>query len=275
MKMRKPARLADPFRPCAAITAAVMLAVVSVVTTPARAAVVVELSLVVNPVTSSYQAFASVLDPSGETSGLHGLEFDITGAGGASVLSSNVSLPAPTESLDLATFYPKGFKQLRSDGTAGQDVRAFQDNVNQLSPTGSGNNNLLENVGEAAFAETNGLLPLTAVTSPVLIATGTFSGITGTLSISGSPSLTTLLPAQLPAATANGASFSTFSPAAVTGQTVAVPEPATAAAAAFLAAGIWGSSRLRRGRFSGPYTERSGVQRRTVCRTVSRSDLIA
>jgi hypothetical protein len=118
--------------------------------------------------------------------------------------------------------------------------------VNQLSPTGSGNNNLLENVGEAAIAETNGLLPPTALTSPVLIATGSYSGITGTLTITGSPELATLLPAVLPAATAQGAPFATFSPMAVTGQTVAVvPEP-TSALATVVAAGGLCVTRLRR-----------------------------
>ena len=242
--MKAPKRVsACSLRAWSAVAAAAALSLAFAM--PAGAAVTVQRSRVVNPVTSSYQAFATVVDPSGETLGLHGLEFDITGAGGATVLASNISLPAPTETLDFTTFYQKGFKQFRSDGAAGQDIRAYQDNVNQLSPTGSGNNNLLELVGEAAFVETNGVLPPTAAAAPVLIATGSFAGITGTLTITGSPALTTLLPAELPAATANGAAFATFSPAAVTGQTVGVPEPASALAAVLAAGMLCG---LRRGR---------------------------
>jgi hypothetical protein len=61
-----------------------------------------------------------------------------------------------------------------------------------------------------------------SVAKPALIATGTHAGDAGTLTISSDPTLATLLPAQLPPPTADGAPFATFSPDGVTGQTVDV-----------------------------------------------------
>ncbi len=189
----------------------------------ASAAVTVQLSLNIDPITQTYQAYANLIDTSNETLGLHGLEFNISSTGGVSVLSSTLQMPAPTETLDGVTSYQKGFTFLRSNGTNGTEIRAFQQNVNQLSTTGSGLNNILEGFGESAFSENNGLNASTSIAKPALIASGSYSGSSGTLSISGSTGLTTLLPASLPAATVGGASFSTFSPTSVTGQTFSIP----------------------------------------------------
>ncbi|HEX8339552.1 MAG TPA: hypothetical protein VF624_01455 [Tepidisphaeraceae bacterium] len=194
--------------------------------TAASAAVTVQLSLVVDTASRTYNAFATVTDTANETLGLHGLQFDITGSNGVNVATSGVVLPAPTETTDFATFYQKGFKVFRSNGDLGQDITGYQELVNQLSPTGTGNNNILEGVGETAFTETNGAIIATNVAYPVRIAAGTYTGDVGLLTISGSTDLTTLLPANLPAATSGGAAFNTFSPSAVLGQAVSVPEPA-------------------------------------------------
>jgi hypothetical protein len=204
----------------------------------AHAAVNVQLSLSVNTSNNTYQAFATVLDAGNETLGLHGIQFDVTGSGGAVVTGSTIRLPQPFDEDEGGDTFQKGFSALRSNGSFGQDVQASQANTHQQSSVAGGSNNILEGVGEFAFTETNVNRPSTSVAFPVLIATGTFSGTTGGLAISGSPALTTLLPAALPTATPAGASFSTFSPAAVLGQTATVPEPASLALAALAAGGL-------------------------------------
>jgi hypothetical protein len=195
--------------------------------TPPVLAATVHLSLVADPAAKTWEAYLSIDDPTEETLGLAGIEFDVTAGGGLVIDSSLNRLPLATETSDLVTFFQKGFTLLRSDGVAGSDIRAAQSIFNTQSSTGSGKNSILEGVGESPLVEANGLLPATNVAFPVLVATGTYSGELGILQISGTPSNTTLLPAVLPPV---GAPITTFSPPVVVGAVVLfVPEPSTTA----------------------------------------------
>ncbi|MHB8866973.1 MAG: PEP-CTERM sorting domain-containing protein [Pirellulaceae bacterium] len=188
---------------------------------------IVYLTLSADVSSGSWEAFLTIDDPNGTTLGLAGIEFDVLGSGGVTVDSSTLRIPLATESHDFQTFAQKGFFNFRSDGTKGIDIRAAQDLFNTQNATGGGNNSILEGVGKIAFSESNGIIPGTDVGWPVRIASGTFSGTTGSLQVIGDPASTTLLPATLPVL---GSPISTFSPSLVLGETidiVAVPEPAS------------------------------------------------
>ena len=173
----------------------------------------------------TWEAFLQIEDAQNQTLGLAGIEFDVIGSDGLTVESSTVHLPVATESQDFQTFFQKGFFNFRSDGTSGRDIRAAQDLFNTVSSAGTGNNSILEGVGETAIVESNASLPGMSIGWPVRIASGTFSGGAGSLQVIGDTASTTLLPAMLPTA---GGSIATFSPSQVVGTTVtitAIPEP--------------------------------------------------
>ncbi|QEF98561.1 hypothetical protein Mal15_26130 [Stieleria maiorica] len=194
----------------------------------AFAAVTVQLSLLVDRSSQTWEAFLQVDDPNQETLGLAGIQVDVVGSGGATITESSVRLPNPTETSDFMSFFQKGFTSFRSNGASGIGISGAQDIFNTESSTGSGRNSILEGVGEIAFSEPNGLLANWDVQAPVLIASGGYTGSVGTLTVNGSPATTTLLPASLPP---TGSLIQTFSPAQVSGQSVsvsAVPEPSSA-----------------------------------------------
>jgi hypothetical protein len=203
----------------------VVFAMSSVVCCNMRAATI-SLYLGADQGTQTWRAYLSLDDPNRETLGLAGIEFSVVGSGGVTVTSSTNRLPIATESTDFITFFQKGFTNFRSDGTEGVGIRAAQDVFNTGSASGLNGNSILEGVGKMAFEEDNGALAGTEVSFPVLIATGGYTGLGGTISILGSPDSTTLLPANLPAI---GAPITTFSPSAVYGDSAnIVPEPGSA-----------------------------------------------
>lgn len=195
--------------------------------------VIVRLDMDVDTTNQTWQSYLTIDDPNNETLGLAGIEFNVVGSEGLSVTKSVLRLPAPTETTDFGTFFQKGFKNFTNSGSNGKEMRGAQDIFNTASSAGTGQNSILEGVGKVAILEPNGSLPATSLASKVLIGSGTYAGTAGLLTVSGSPQLTTLLPAALPSF---GLPITTFSPQAVLPAAVrvsAVPEPT------FLALGPW------------------------------------
>lgn len=207
--------------------AAMMLS--AVVAAGAKAAAIVNLTLTVNTTNNTWQAFETSSGTT-PTSGLAGLQFDVVGSGGVAVTSSLNRLPFGADDEIGAT----GYSTLRANGAAGLAIRGYQPTTYTVDSTGTaysiytgvGLQAETVNVGNSGGSPTN-----RALTNPVLIASGAFTGTNGSLTISSDPTLTTLLPSPMPAATTIGTPIATFSPDSVVGQSVAVgtPEPTSLA----------------------------------------------
>lgn len=181
----------------------------------------VQLTLTIDPSAHTWAAYEQNSDPAG-TSGLHGLSFDVVGAGGATVTSSAVALPAGSDA-DLGA---TGFTVFRDNGAVGVGITAFQANALRASAADATVTNVFTGLGNTAGTiHTGSGTGTVSVGKPALLATGTYAGDAGTITISGDPTLATLLPASLPPPAPGGAPFATFSPDEVAGQTVAVAAP--------------------------------------------------
>ena len=194
-----------------------------IVLSPLDAQVTVELTLDVDPATATWEAYVNILDPNNATLGLSGIIINVLGDGGVSVISSLNELSRPVETDDFVNFFGKGFGLFRSDGTlsAGDvnDIGAAQDRVSNIIYT-SGRDKILTHFGLAPMIEDNGILPSTSFTIPALIASGTYDmTAAGSLSIDGSPPMTTLIPPSY----TNGQNYATFNPNQVTGMTIDLP----------------------------------------------------
>ena len=219
----------------------------------AHAASIVNLSISTNPATKTWQAFADVEDPN--SAGLAGIQFDVTAAGGITLgttqgasASSFNDLPVGTVSVpsgrSTATV-SAGFYNFNSatDITPGLDLqfKGAQTNQYQSNP-GNGHSNIVLGFGVPGQSGTmvgDNTIPTPPGpwSWPALIADGTYTGNTGSISITGLAAATTLLPVSSTVTT--GQLFATHSPDVVNGGTaaVAVPEPGTIGA---LAVGMLG-----------------------------------
>ena len=191
------------------------------------AATTVQLTLSLDSSTTSFSVFEQNLNPT-DTVGLEGLGFDVTGAGGASVVSVTNRLPTGNDD-ELG---PTGFTFFRSNGTlaggSDKDISGFQNpgtySVNTAGDVtnvyaGVGNKAEMINVGDSGGTPTN-----KAVALPVLVATGKYSGTSGTLTVASDPSRVALLPDPQTFPTVGpgqtSPTYMTHSPDMVTGQTV-------------------------------------------------------
>jgi hypothetical protein len=162
-----------------------------------------QLRLNVDAVNKTWAVTAEVHDPGELSLGLQSVQFDVTGADGIEVLDTTVlEFPLLLETGQTDPFQ-KGFTLLRDAGSFGQDIQASQPLSNLLNPV-TGNNAILEGVGETAFTETNPGYSDGNVAVPALLATGTwdYTGADshGSLSVVTATTLHTLLPSSLPPA---------------------------------------------------------------------------
>jgi len=204
----------------AAIAGVVGLAGMSVQAAP------VALNLTVVPTTpGNFDAFATITGDTARTLGLGGAEFSIVGSGGIVVTGSTIRLPQAFPSDGNGDPFPTGFTQFRTNGAAGVAVRAAQ-NTPSYAISDNGISNIITGVGLNAGTQSGNTWAF-----PVRVASGTYTGTSGFLTITGNPANTTFLPATLPANSAGAVpvGIQTFSPDAVNGQTtpIGVPEPAS------------------------------------------------
>jgi len=183
--------------------------------------------------TGEWQAYATI---SGSTStlGLGGLTFNVTTTGGISLVDwtdadgfygTNLDLPVkpgPVSGLAI------GFVVLPSTGNHGSTIEAYQSTSNTKASANKdpGLTSILQGVGQIATT-----VGPNSWAYPVLVADGVYydNGTHGTIAISSDPSLVTMLPATLPAATTTGAGYMAFTPTSTPGDSkpIGVPEPAS------------------------------------------------
>lgn len=210
----------------------------------------VGLTIVVDPVAQTWNAYANVSGTGGPgTAGLAGIQFDITATGNLALTSTQdptapslndlptgvVSTAAGSKNAGFYVLNGSSDLVTSSAGVTDEQFAGAQSNTFLTGKT-AGHTDIVKGFGQV----TSGLVGDASTTwgdsNGSLIANGTFTGTLGTLSVSGSPTTTTLLPSVLP--TANNASIQTHSPTVVTGQTVQVGQ----ATAAPIPAGVWGGS---------------------------------
>jgi len=207
------------------------------------------LSLLVDPNAHTWQAFASLNDPT--SSGLAGIQFDVTSAGGITLgttqgFSKKSFNDLPNGKLsDAAT--SAGFTLFRAASdisTTDLQFRGGQDNTQGIIVDPSTNlGSVIFGFGQTAgnYGPENALGGSMAPASwgaNALIAHGTFVGDTGSISISGVQSATFALPSQSTVLNSpNGFSTHFLDANGITGQTVpvGVPEPSSLLGTAVLA----------------------------------------
>lgn len=206
----------------------------------------INLSVEVDPTNQTWKAFATIGGDTTATLGLSALQIDVVGAGGISlspITTANNDLAFLSDTMPSGltkpnpTTYAAGF-QLAADnfGTDKTQVAPNDEQFFEAQPlvyhTFNGFNDLavgvgLPNVtgGNIGNNAQNGGAPY-VWGNPVLIADGTYTGTTGTISALGDPTTAALLPAVLPA---DGGNITSTPPDAVTPGTavIGVPEPGT------------------------------------------------
>lgn len=214
----------------------------------AQAASIVNLSLQVDPVAKTFAAYVDVEDAG--SLGLHGINFNVVGSPGVTILLNadptlNNDLPSDVYLNTSSKLTPAGFVNFFTGQLIDGQHANFQGGQQNTFTPGktTGHSNIVTGFGIPGM--TSGFVGDTSYNwgFPAQIAHGSFSG-SGTLSISSATGLITLLPAVLP--TTSGGSVTTHSPDTVNGQTVpvGVPEPTSIGLVGAAAVGLL--SRRRR-----------------------------
>jgi len=175
------------------------------------------------------------------SSGLAGINFNVTTTGGVKIATGTFSLPS---GFDTDSGTSNGFTVFKSNGTlsGGQltGLAGAQASNYQVNPAGdvfniyTGVGNMAETIptsddgsGDGGVGDAPGVITTKTITLPVLIAQGTYT-VTGSGSITASTTtdLMTVLPSPMPSA---GSNVATNSPDAVTPGSafINVPEPGT------------------------------------------------
>ena len=214
----------NPLAKIAALAASAVLA-----STASIQAATVQLTLTVDSTTSSFSVFEQNLNPT-DTVGLYGLGFDVLGAGGASVVSVTNRLPVGNDD-ELG---PTGFALFRTNGTVSggndMDISGFQNAGSYSVNTAGDVTNVYQGVGNKAetvnTGDSGGVPTPKSIALPVLIATGKYSGTSGTLTVSTTTNRVSLLPdpQSFPSAGPGqtSATYMGHSPDAVMGETVPI-----------------------------------------------------
>lgn len=145
---------------------------------------IVVLDLVLDQGAKTWQVLGSIVGEGGgvpTSQGLSAFTFDVTGAGGAAVVTSTNQSPR-TKS---GKFFTGGFVELRSGGTAGVGIRAAQGTVYGTDPNEYQDSLVIQGVGIVAGSWTDGDGGTCSWAYPALLASGTFSGTAGKLSVGG------------------------------------------------------------------------------------------
>jgi hypothetical protein len=197
-----------------------------------RAAAVVNLSVLINPGTQTWQAFADVEDPA--SAGLAGIQFDVTASSGITLgttqgvsATSFNDLPVGTLATGPRSSVPAGFYVLSSAADISSTDLQFRGSQNGQYVPGqtSGHGNIVLGFGKPGqsgniVGDSPTIIPWSF---PAIIADGTYSGSSGSISIAGLAAATLLLPDQ--PTTTSGQLFATHFADTVNGGTAAVPEP--------------------------------------------------
>jgi len=212
------------------VAAAMLLALVigAVGASDARASIV---TFDLQAADGQWQVWATV---SSDCAGLDSFDFDVT-TSGALAITSSVN-EAPQSDNGLADLF--GFYKFRSDGTAGEGIHAAQDSIYGDTYNATKDARVLQDVGLAGGSRVD-LLSSNTITweAPVLLASGTYTGTTGSLLVSGS---CTVLQDLGDGWTGPGS----LAMATVTGDVAYVRVPATLA---LVAAGLGAALARRRG----------------------------
>lgn len=205
----------------------------------AHGASVLDLTLKVTPNASNtggtWDAFADVEDPS--SAGLHGIQFDVKATGGATLGTAVSGTPSSFNDLPTGLVaipsgrgtqsVSAGFHNFfgATDVMPGLDEQFMgaQDNLYHSNP-GTGHTNII--FGFGLPGQSGNLAGDTMLTPPwsfpAMIADGTYTGSAGSISISGSPTVTTLMPDQATVVNSGTIGFATHSPDTVNGETVPI-----------------------------------------------------
>jgi hypothetical protein len=162
---------------------------------PAHAASVVNLSLVVDPVAKTWQAYGTINDPN--SAGFDSLTLDVTSTGTILVpaAGSASKMPASASGYDdsIGNAVDVGFLLFHSTSAVNsQDLRfTYSQNVTFVNddPSGHGYQNIVAGFGQPGMS--SAILPVSDGTStktvawgdPALLATGKYTGTSGTLSV--------------------------------------------------------------------------------------------
>ena len=205
------------------LTYVLAAAVVGAVASSAKAAINVQLSLQVTqpttmtagaggPLTSgttfqggTWTVFATI---TGNTLGLGGVEFNITGDGNVVYYAdlthkTAISLPSTAENDDNSDQIPTGFELKKSTGSGGLNIAAYQDNTSYQLIEGADaaedQTSILTGVGiTAGSTEDDNGGSTNSWSFPVKVATGFYMGNSGDLIVSGSAVNFDALPASIP-----------------------------------------------------------------------------
>jgi len=213
----------------------------------ARAASTVNLSVMVDPASHTWQAFADVEDLN--SSGLSAIQFDVTSVGGITLGTTQGASPLslsnlPQGALFSPTFTSAGFYLLSAaSDISTTDLQFRGGQASQYVPGTSGHGNIVVGFGKpGASGSFAGDITLgTPWSFPAIVAHGTYSGNSGSISISADPAFTALLPVA--ATVTSQQPFASHVPDIINGGTAAVPEPTAVAIVA-----LGGIAALRRRR---------------------------
>jgi hypothetical protein len=204
-----------------------------------QASVYINLSLAVDTDAKTWAVYATLDDAANETLGLHGIAVDVWGSpseygpwtGVLDVNSYSLLLPAGYHSAVGVIGF--GANEGGAPADTGYVLIGYMQPSTHKEKVSGGKtyNNILKGVGESAGSAVGGV----EWDYPVLVADGTYTGDVGWLNVSvrtGAAPSVSVLPATLPAPTAEGVQFTAFSPEPGVNYRASfyiIPEPATLA----------------------------------------------